>query len=377
MKIGLVCPYRLSIPGGVREHVLALYSEFIKRGHEVKVIAPGDGKSKSDDDFLLLGRSVRVPTPNKSWAVLSLYFLGEMEESLKEILAKEKFDVLHFHEPFAPFLSWQILQISKAKNIATFHSFLEGGYSINTLRYLLQPFEGYFQTHLDGRIAVSKVAKNCWASFFENKGVVIPNGVDLERFNPKVAKIKRYQDGKINILFVGRFDKRKGLFYLLEAAKILRQRVKNIRIILVGSGPQSLQVKLWVKAQNLEDLIEFAGKISDQKLPSYYTSADIFCSPAVGGESFGIVLLEAVASALPIVAFANPGYKELLKDYPCRQCLVEPEDTDGLALSLEVLIKNKALRKKLSAWGLDEVQKYNWQKIADRVLNYYQKVLKA
>lgn len=367
MKIGLVCPYDLFSPGGVREHVLALYQEFKKKGHFVKIIAPKTKKTKNPD-FLLLGRSTKFPSTTGSWGRISICF---QEKEIKGILEKEKFGVLHLHEPLVPFLSWQVLLSSSTINIATFHSAWENTPSlIGNFEFLIKPFAEIFEEKLNGLVAVSLASKKCWQKFFQKEMSVIPNGIDLFRFNPQAKPIAKYQDGKINLLFVGRLEKRKGAIYLLQAFEKINN--SKLRLILVGSGPRRIEAEIFVRSKNLRN-IEFVGPTSDTDLPRYYATADICCFPSIGGESFGIVLLEAMASGKPIVCFANPGYKEVLKNYPFKKALVRVGDVDGLAKVVKVLVKDPDLQKKMSQWGLKEVQKYSWPRIAQQVLEYYQK----
>lgn len=366
MKIGLVCPYDVFAPGGVKEHVLSLYQEFKKKGHRVKIIAP-QTKETENPDLLLLGRSAKFPSATGSWGRIGACF--ETKE-IEKILERENFDLLHFHEPLVPFLSWQALFSSNTVNIATFHSSWENGISlIANFDFLIKPFAEIFEKKLDRLIAVSKTCKKCWQKFFKKELMVIPNGVYLSRFSPRVKPIEKYQDGKISLLFVGRLEKRKGAIYLLRAfEKMKRERV---RVILVGDGPRKIETEVFVRTHNLGD-VEFVGRVSETELPRYYATADICCFPSLGGESFGIVLLEAMASGKPIVCFANPGYKEVLKDYPFKRALVKVGDVEELTKALESLSRGVALRKKLAQWSLREVKKYSWEKVASQVLEYYQ-----
>lgn len=367
MKIGLFCPYDLFSPGGVREHVLALYQEFKKKGHQVKIMAPKT-KPSQNPDFFLLGLSASFPSTTGSWGRVSASF---EDRDLKKYLQKEKFDVLHFHEPLAPFLSWQILLASQTVNVATFHSSWEEKKSLtNTFEFLIKPLADVFKDKLDGLIAVSPACKQSWQKFLQKEMTLIPNGIDLSRFHPKNKPIKKFTDGKINLLFVGRLERRKGLIYLLRALAKLKK--KEIRLVVVGIGPRRIEAEVFVRSQGLQN-IEFVGRASDADLPNYYASADICCFPSIGGESFGIVLLEAMASGKPIICFANPGYQEVLKDYPFKEGLVKSEDVESLGKALGILIQDTKLQKKLSTWGLKEAKKYAWSQVANQVLSFYKK----
>jgi phosphatidylinositol alpha-mannosyltransferase len=376
VRIGLSCPYNILTPGGVKQHVLALYRKFKEWGHEVFVITPGVTGGPKSSDFVYLGRGIKI-LGNKSVGTLN-FCLGVVNDPVEEFLKMAKLDILHIHEPMIPFLNWQLLEGSRAVNIATFHSNYPESQSINSWRFILKPIEPHYIKKIDGGIAVSEVAKKCWWEFMVGKGVIIPNGVDMERFNPKVEPLDKYKDGKVNILYVGRLEPRKGILELLRAFNGMIRNVeevrRKVRLLIVGSGPSNYRAKLFVRQHGLSRNVVFEGGVSDRVLPKYYAMADIFCSPAVGGESFGIVLLEAMASGKPIVCFANEGYKEVMKNYPWKEALVEVRDVFGLANSLLSLIENKRLREKLGRWGVGKVRRYSWDKVAGRVLEFYEKV---
>jgi len=370
MKIGLVCPYPLDIPGGVREHVLGLYQEFKRRRHQVKIIFPGGFRRKpKKKDVIFLGIYFKIPS-NKDRAVIT--FCGNLNQKIQKMLKKEKFDVIHFHEPFTPFSGFQILKYSQSLNIATFHACSEASPLAKTAKILGKPYLNRLAKKLNGAIAVSIVAKKYANYPNKRKIVIIPNGVDLSRFNPCVAPLKKFSKEKLNILFVGRLSKRKGTLYLLRAFWHLRKKYHDIRLIIVGEGEQMEKARFFVKNHRLEDVF-FEGRVSDKRLPSYYASADIFCSPAIQAESFGVVLLEAMASGVPVVAYANNGYKQVLKGFG-RNCLVPPKKIKPLIFKIGNLIENEKLRKKLSLWGLRRVKRYSWEKVAGEVLAFYRKV---
>ncbi|TSC54067.1 MAG: phosphatidylinositol alpha-mannosyltransferase [Microgenomates group bacterium LiPW_16] len=375
MRIALVCPYNFSYPGGVQQHVLSLYKEYKKRGLYVKILTPRAKKAHLPKDTIFLGRSVRLPT-NITSLHISLG-LPKVSLPIKEVLIKERFDIIHFHEPMTPLLSWQLLRASKAVNIATFHSALQGGFSLNIYHALVKPFEKFFLPKIGGAIAVSPTAWDTWRKYLEKRnGVIIPNGIDLERFKPGKEKLKS-QNKKVEILFVGRLEPRKGIMDLLQAFKILVKKIPQVSLRIVGWGPSGYRAKLFVKQHRLGRKVNFAHQVPDNKLPSYYARADICCFPAVGGESFGIVLLEAMAMGKPLVVYANAGYREILKDYPWEKALVPVKNVKKLAATLKILAGDEKLRRRLGKWGIREVKKYRWEKIAQQVLAYYQKILRA
>ncbi len=370
MKIGLVCPDPFYFPGGIQQHVKFLYRALKKRGHSVKVIAP---RYSSDEyygkDFILLGKS-RLFSANASQSHISSRI---KKEELRKLLERENFDILHFHN-IGLFMQIQIFMNSKSINIITVHGLPDAirlyKFTYRLINYLVK---NYVINNLHGLIAVSKpILKFLPKNLKKIKMRIIPNGIDLEVFNPKNKKIKRFLDGKINILFVGRMDKRKGLNYLIDAYNSLKKKYENVRLIVVGEGNYEKKWRKKVKKKKVKDVV-FVGYVKDSKLPNYYTTADIFCSPATHGESFGIVLLEAMASGIPIVAFANKGYKSVLQDKG-RKFLVKPKNTKELTKKLEKLIINEKLRKEMGEWGLKEVKKYSWEKISKQVENFYKEV---
>jgi phosphatidylinositol alpha-mannosyltransferase len=233
---------------------------------------------------------------------------------------------------------------------------------------LFEVFVGFCNLRLDGLIAVSKTALKYFEKFKKPK-IVIPNGVDLEIFNPNHKKIEKFLDGKINLLFVGRIEERKGLIYLLRAFSILRKKYRNLRLIVAGDGPEKENCQKFVKEKKLNE-VEFLGKV-EKELPSLYVTCDIFCAPSIFGESFGLVILEAMASGKPVVGFANQGYKELLEGKKGSQFLARPKDVKDLAKKLEILIKNKKLREELGQWGIQEAKKYSWEKVTEKIIDFY------
>lgn len=367
MKVALISFHSFLEPGGVKTHILALAKEYEKRGIDFKIIVPrrkiGENYGKK---VILLGTSIPV---NFGGGISDLVF-NFLPASIESTLLKEKFDILHFHNASFPSF-FQILLSPltfKTLNILTFHSDIERSQLLKKYPQLFRFFLSFCNLRLDGLIAVSKVAFKYLKDFKKPK-TIIPNGVDLEVFNPNQPTIKEFLDGKINLLFVGRIEERKGLIYLLKAFQILEKKFKNLRLIVIGDGPEKERCENFVRKNNLKNVL-FLGAI-EKNLPSYYASSHIFCAPSIYGESFGLVILEAMAAGLPVVGFANEGYKNLFKRKIGERFLAKPKDFKELAKKIEILIKNENLRKKLSQWGQKEVQKYSWSKIAEKILDFY------
>ena len=366
MKVGLISFHSFLQPGGVKRHVLGLYKEFKKRGIKVKIIVPRRSpEEKYGKDVIIMGTSLPLPAAGTQ-GDFCIYF---NPFALDSFLKKEKFDVLHFHNVGFP-STIQVLERSNALNILTFHANLEKSNIIKIFPQIRDFANRIAKWKIDGIIGVNPLNLRFFRKFNGPKKV-IPNGIDLEEFNPKVSGLKKFSDGKINILFLGRIEERKGLIYLLKAFKILSRSHSNLRLIVVGEGPLKDDYQKWVENNKLENVV-FEKAIREKEVPSYYRTCDIYCSPAIYGESFGIVLIEAMALGVPVVAFANTGYRIVLEKGKGKRFLVKPRDYKTLAKKLEILIKSKKLRKEMGDWGLKEARKYSWPKIADQILAFYE-----
>ena len=286
MKIALVSPYDFAYPGGVNSHISHLSRELTGLGHQVKILAPSstDPDTLLPDEVIRLGRSVPVPSGGSIARIsVSLWLIPR----LRKVLEEEQFDVIHIHEPLAPFLPLSALRLSTSVNVGTFHAFHDNTRVYSAGRRILMP---WFK-RLDGRIAVSPPAMQFVSKHFPGEYEIIPNGIDVERFSNNSPPIQEFKDGKVNLLFVGRLEKRKGLRYLLGALGQLTLDRSNLRLIVVGPGNPDRESYRVISERNLTDNVVFAGRVSQDDLPRYYATADICCYPATGKESFGIVLL--------------------------------------------------------------------------------------
>jgi len=371
MKIALVCPYDFAYPGGVVNHVTALEKQLSLMGHDVRVIAPA-----SHDIGLFNGRFIRIGRPSPlptSGTVVRISISLRLAGQIKETLAREKFDIIHLHEPFMIMLCSAMLRFSKTVNVGTFHA--AGGRPGYNLGWPVSRIVLRRRARkLAGRIAVSETALKYAGKYVKGPYAVIPNGIELGHFSPGVAPIETLRDGKLNILFVGRLEARKGLEYLIKAFATVKESCPEARLVIVGPGTRLRQrYEAMVSKLGLDDVV-FVGPVSHDELPRYYQTADVFCAPATGGESFGIVLLEAMALGKPIVASGIEGYASVMTDGQ-EGILVRPRDIRELSQALLRLLGDEALRRQMGSRGSVTVQRYSWAVVAEKVAAYYQKVI--
>ena len=364
MKIALVSPYDFAYPGGVVAHISHLGRELEHMGHTVKILAPATTPSKLGlDNLIAVGRPFPIPSGG-SIARISLSVWRERR--VKSLLREEAFDVVHLHEPLAPVLPLTVLQHSNAVNVGTFHAFHGSARMYRFTRYFVRRWFN----RLDGRIAVSQPALQFVSKFFPGEYHIIPNGIDVNFFSQEVPPFDAFNDGKLNILFVGRLEKRKGLKYLLGAFSRLKWEHPYLRLIVVGPGNPGKECYRIMAERNLQDVV-FVGGVTNEALRRYYQTADIFCTPATGKESFGIVLGEAMASGKPIVASNIDGFASVVTDSE-EGFLVPPRNEEALALALQRLILAPNLRHEMGQRGRTTVQAYRWDRVAARVVQCYE-----
>ena len=371
MKVAMVSPYDFAWPGGVNAHVAQLSAELRRRGHEVTVIAPGTTLSlpercEASGSFIPMGRTVPLSAGGSTARVTLSWWLWPR---IRRLMDRERFDLVHVHEPLAPLLPLMFLQHSNAVNVGTFHAFSDGQQLYRWSRYALRTWH----RRLHGRIAVSEAARTFVAPHFPQRQYrVIPNGIDFQRF-AEASPLLDLRDGTRNILFVGRKDERKGLRYLLEAFALLLETRRDLRLIVVGPGqPDPICASLIEQlGRHGSGMVRLVGPVSDEDLPRYYASADVFCSPATGGESFGIVLLEAMAAGTPVVASNIAGYRDVVT-HERNGLLAPPRDPGAIAAAVARIVDHPELAQRLCDAGKQVAQHHRWQRIATEVESYYQ-----
>ena len=371
MRVGLVSPYDFASPGGVNDHVRHLARQLRRLGHEARIFAPS---SRADVDFdtarfYRIGSPIAIPI-NDSVARITLSF--HLADQVAAIVEKERFDVLHFHEPLMPALPMTMLKMSTTTNVGTFHAYARSNVGYYYGRRWLEPYLGY----LHRGIAVSEPARAFLHQYFPDFPLrVIPNGIDVNTFKPGLAPIRHLRDDSVNILFVGRLEKRKGLGDLLRAYEFMNARVPKSRLIVVGDGPLRGKVESYIARHRLPNVV-LAGYVPDTVLPRYYCSADIFCAPATGAESFGIVLLEAMASGVPVVATEVEGYMSVLE--PGRDSMtVQPKGWAELGAALVILARDAELRGRMGAYGHEKARRYAWEAVASQIVEVYEEARAA
>ena len=368
-KIALVSPYDHAFHGGVADHINSLATQFRAWGHSVKIIAPCKSPDSVDDEhFIPLGKPVPIPSGG---SIARVSFSVWLKPQIKQMLEREAFDVVHFHEPFAGLISKDILRLvdpALSTAVGTFHTY-EGTrlYKIGA-KHLAMP---YFRM-LQGRIAVSKPAHRFISRQFPGRYEIIPNGIQVDDFANAKPFASLKSDGMINLLFVGRLEKRKGLKHLLSAFSKLKWDWPQLRLLVVGPGKPDADSLRIISERNLQDQdVVFLGRVSDEDKFRYYKTADIYCSPATGKESFGIVLLEAMAAGTPIVASNIEGYSSVIT-HEREGLLVPPKDDEALAAAIGRVLTSAPLASRLSANGMRLVQNYRWERLAGKVMDYYE-----
>ena len=362
LKIGIVSPYGYPHPGGVNEHVRFTYEAMSRIGHDVWIITSKYGRERESEGHVIrLGTGWAAPANGSVGRVtLGLRF----KRQAREVLEAQRFDILHFHEPFVPFLSPTVLDASETVNIATFHAF--GGFSPSY--WIGSKFAGRLGALLHGRIAVSGAARHFIDRYFPGEYRIIPNGVDLDRF-ATAEPFEELRDGTLNILFVGRFEERKGLIHLLKAYHRLRKRKVDARLLVVGAGPKEREYRRYVGLRGIRD-VEFLGRVDDDAKVRYFASADIYCAPNTGQESFGIVLLEAMAAGVPIVASDIHGFKRVV-ERNVQGILVEPRNPRALAAALYALARDPDLRDEMGEAGRLRAPEFTWDRVTEQIIDYY------
>lgn len=363
MRIGMVCPYSFDVPGGVQSHILQLAEVMRERGHYVSVLAPSSPHVTLPDYVVSGGKAVPIPY---NGSVARLRFGPATHRMVKRWLAAGDFDVLHLHEPNAPSLSLLALMIADGPIVATFHTSTTKSLGLSMFQGILRPWN----EKIMGRIAVSDLARRWQIEALGSDAVQIPNGVDVASYTCAPLLPEYPRPGK-TVLFLGRFDEpRKGTAVLLAALPSLVERFADIEILIVGRGDED---ELREQAGDLAGHLRFLGQVDDATKASALRSADVYCAPNTGGESFGIVLVEAMAAGTPVVASNLDAFRRVLEDGTAG-LLVPIEDPGALAEAVVTVLTDDTLRAGNVAAASEAVRQYDWQVVADDITMVYETV---
>lgn len=357
MRIGIVCPYSFDEPGGVQAHILDLATVFIEQGHHVQVIGPASASTQLPD-FVVKGGPAFPIAYNGSVARLSVG--PQVTRKVKRFIKDGDFDVLHIHEPNSPSFSMTALAVAQGPLVATYHA----SASSSLVLTLAKPFLAPFLEKIRGGIAVSDMARRWQVEQLGGDPVLIPNGVDTSVY----AQARRRSPVKapgapLEVVFLGRLDEpRKGLDILLSA---LHQVRSDIRVTIMGGG----------RAREV-DGVDFVGRVSDAEKAEILGRADVYVAPNTGGESFGIVLVEAMAAGAAVVASDLEAFRAVCNadSDEVAGALFRNEDSGDLARVLNEVLDDADYRAQLVRNGVQRARTYDWDHVAAAVMQVYETV---
>jgi len=378
LKIAIVTEYYYPLIGGITENVHNTATRLRSLGHTVKIITsrvhtngvrareiPPDAA-----DILRIGRSVPI---HSNGSVAHVTIGMHLWRDLCDLFARERFDIAQLHGPLVftlPAMGVIAAKVAKCPRIGTFHTYFDGSAVYSRFRGILQ------REFLDKMQAQTFVSSSCVTSlerYFTLKDPrIIPNGVDVDRFNPATPRLERFDRSKLTLLWLGRPDPRNGLGHMVKAFEIVRRQFAEVRLVVVGRGSsRDLYDRMIPPA--LRPDVHFEGPAIATR-PAYYSTCDVFCSP-VSKASFGITLLEAMASGKPIVATDNVGYRDLLG--PEEGILVPQDDPEAFAGAILRLLEDERLRSEMGKAGLRKVARYSWDHIVRETIDLYEEILLA
>jgi phosphatidylinositol alpha-mannosyltransferase len=370
MKIGLVCPYNFIKGGGVQEVIRALYDGLTARGHDVVIITPQPHDPFADEGrrVIFLGSAVDFKAPTTT-AQISMSVLTD---EIDAMLEAQQFDVINFHEPGVPMLSRQILSRSRAVNVATFHAKLPDTPVSRALQRATLPYTKPLLKHIDYFTAVSQAAAESLHSFAPKADVhIVPNGINLNYFKPARNVVEQPNP---TIFYIGRLERRKGVKYLLRAFELLHKTMPEVRLVIAGDGVDREKLELTAHELHIAPFVHFMGYVDDDTKLELLRTSSLFCAPAIFGESFGVVLLEAMACGLVTVAGNNPGYSGVMTGLGSIS-LIDPKDTREFASRLELLLADTALRELWRKWALETVKQYDYERVVSQYEAAYKTAL--
>ena len=360
LRIGIVCPYSWDFSGGVQNHIRDLAEFLINNGHYVEVLAPATESDELPDYVISAGRAVSIPY---NGAVARILFGVVANSRVRSWINDGNFDLLHLHEPAIPSLSLLACWAGDGAMVGTFHAAAKYQKAIVAIGPILEPVI----EKLSARIAVSESARLTLTAHLETDAIVIPNGIYADNYRDGTAQPK-WQGNTIG--FLGRFEEdRKGLPVLLDALPIIARFIPNIRVLIAGPG-NSDEVLEKVDPQ-LRNRIEFLGKISEEEKADFLASISLYIAPNTGGESFGIILAEAMAGGATVVASDIPAFADVLGDGEFG-ALFESENSESLAKVVIDLLRDQEKRKELASAGATHAQRFDWSQVGEEIFEVYE-----
>ena len=365
MRVGIACPYTWDVPGGVQAHIRDLADSLLALGHEVSVLTPVDDPDDPDLQAYVVPADRAVPVPYNG-SVARLVFGPLSLTRTRRWLREGRFDVLHVHEPIVPSVSMLATFAASGPIVATFHHASARNRALQVFGTALQPA----LEKITGRIAVSPAARQIVVEHLGADAVLIPNGVDVSRFLG--AEPLPGRPTAPTVVFLGRIDEgRKGLAVLLEALPELVRLVPDVQLLVAGPG-DAADVRAAVPP-SLRDRVELLGLVSEQDKPRVFASGHVYCAPNTHGESFGIVLVEAMATGTPVVASDLEAFRRVLEDGRAGM-LVPVGDAGALAVALGALLGDEPRRRRLAAAAARVVEVYDWSTVTRQIVEVYETV---
>ena len=360
LRIGLVCPYSWDFPGGVQNHVRDLAEFLISNGHYVEVLAPATESEDLPDYVVSAGRAISIPY---NGAVARVLFGVGANSRVRSWINDGDFDLLHLHEPAIPSLSLLACWAGEGAMVGTFHAAAKYQKAIFAIGPILEPVI----EKLSARIAVSESARLTLTAHLETDAIVIPNGIYADNYRDGSSRAQ-WQGNTVG--FLGRFEEdRKGLPVLLDALPIISRFIPDIRVLIAGPG-DSEEVLAKVDPQ-LRHRVEFLGKISEEDKADFLASVSLYIAPNTGGESFGIILAEAMAGGAAVVASDIPAFADVL-GHGQYGALFESENSENLAKVIIDLLRDEAKRKELAAAGAVHAQRFDWGQVGEEIFEVYE-----
>ncbi len=367
MKIGIVCPYSFDVPGGVQGHVIDLAKALLARGHEVSVLAPADEDSDVPDFVVPAGKALGIPY---NGSVARLQFGPVSYARVRRWIRDGDFDVLHLHEPAAPSLSLLALKVADGPIVATFHTATTRSRTLAAFQPVLRPL----LEKITARIAVSALARRVQVEHAGGDAVEVPNGVDVDFFS-RALPLDGYPRAGGTVGFVGRYtEPRKGMGVLLEALRMLLPEFEDLRMLVVGRGDAD-QLRREAGPE-LASHIDLLGQVDHETKARALRSVDVYCAPNTGGESFGMILTEAMAAGTPVLASGLDSFRRVLDDGKAGM-LTETGDAAALADGLRELLGDPARRASLAAAAGERVAMFDWSVVTTQVLRVYEAAIAA